>query len=477
MTRRITPLLTIKDLSAFAYPLDDKDKPRFSLKGLAGACDAWGPVGVGTDDSLWSYADGVWQRDPHVVRDRTACLLGDAFKQVHASNAETYLKARSVDKRRVIEGNPVPEYINVANGLLDWRTGTLHAHRAEVLSTVQLPVEYDPEATCPTFVKWLADVVPADCIDLMFELIGYLAYSGNPLHSAVMLVGSGRNGKSTFLDVMKALLGGGNVSSVSLASLTGNRFAPAQLHGKLANLAGDIDATYLAETAMFKAITGGDTIMAEHKHGQPFEFTPWAVPVFSANRVPASADVTAGYLSRWLVIPFPNSFAGREDRFLAQRLKAELPGILAEGVRRLPGLLDRGQFSQVDSATDAKAEFSRRVDQVRYWLHVATEPHTESFVAHTDAYMAYQQSCMRDGGKAVGAREFGERLASAGYRSSQQSQIRGATRVSVRGYRGFKLVNPDVTMAVALPRRYFLCQPRIQRIQKSHTCRFSNLDV
>jgi putative DNA primase/helicase len=454
VTRYIAPAFKIEELRTFAYPLDDKEKPRFSLKGLAGACNAWGPVGVGADDSLWSYAEGVWQRDPHVVRDRTVHLLGDAFKQVHASNAETYVKAMSVAKGRMIEGNPVPDLINVKNGLHDWSTGTLYEHDPKILSTVQLPVEYDPDAACPEFTKWLSDVVPADCVDLMFEIIGYLAYSGNPLHAAIMLVGSGRNGKSTFLDLMTSMLGRQNVSAVSLASLTGNRFAPAQLHGKIANLAGDIDSTYLAETAMFKAITGGDSIMAEHKHGQPFEFTPWAVPVFSANRVPASADVTAGYLSRWLVVPFPNSFAGREDRFLGKRLKAELPGVLAEGVRRLPGLLDRGQFSQVDSITDAKADFSRRVDQVRHWLHVATEPIQEGFVSRSELYGAYRLNCMGDGGKPVRASEFYERLNGAGYQPCQQEQNRGATRVSVRGYRGLRLVNNPDVMAVALPSSY-----------------------
>jgi putative DNA primase/helicase len=135
-----------------------------------------------------------------------------------------------------------------------------------------------------------------------------------------MLVGTGRNGKGTFLRVMNALLGPENITASSLNDIVSVRFTTASLFGKIANIAGDIDATYLESTATFKAITGQDQIQAEHKGRPRFDFTPWCVPVFSANKIPANADVTVGYMSRWLVIEFPNDFTGREDRRLDEKL-------------------------------------------------------------------------------------------------------------------------------------------------------------
>jgi D5 N terminal like/Family of unknown function (DUF5906) len=239
------------------------------------------------DDILWSYANGVWSPDRHVVRTRTAQLLGEQYRRGHGANTEDVVRARSPR----INSEPIPEIINFRNGLYDWHTDTLHSHAPDVLSTVQLPVRWNPAADCPQFDTFLRQVVAIDMIPTVWELIGYLMYSGNPLHKAVMLMGSGCNGKGTLLRVLTALLGARNVTSVSLHDLANTRFTTVSVFGKIANIAGDIDATYLESTARFKAITGQDTISAEHKGRDRFDFSPWAVPVFSANKIPPSSDV------------------------------------------------------------------------------------------------------------------------------------------------------------------------------------------
>jgi putative DNA primase/helicase len=361
-----------------------------------------GPLAEGADDILWSYADGVWSPDKHVVRSRAAALLGERYRRTHGTNAEDVVRATS----RRITCEPIPEAINFRNGLYLWKSGTLHNHTPDVLSTVQLSVDWDPDATCPKFDRFLSQVVPADMVELVWELIGYLLYSGNPLHKAIMLMGTGRNGKGTLLRVLVALLGGRNTTSVSLHDLVHTRFTTASLFGKIANIAGDIDGTYLESTATFKAITGQDQISAEHKGRDRFDFTPWAVPVFSANKIPASSDVTTGYLSRWLVVPFPNDFTGREDRNLDRRLQAtaELQGVAAKAMPALRQLMARGDFDLPESGERARDEFVRRVDQVRTWVDECAELHPDHpFVARTILYTAYKAWTERDGHKPVKA--------------------------------------------------------------------------
>lgn len=390
-----------------------------------------GPLAVGADDILWAYQDGAWTPHRYVVRNRLVKLLGDRYRRSHATHVEDVIRAEAP----LITGDPVPEWINFRNGLLDWKTGELHPHTPDVLSTVQLAVNWQPDATCPRFDQFLSEVVPADMVPVVWELIGYLMYSGNPLHKAVMLMGTGRNGKGTFLRAITALLGARNLTAASLHDLTTNRFATASLYGKLANIAGDIDATYLESTAIFKAITGQDQISAEHKGRDRFQFTPWAVPVFSANEIPPSADTTTGYLSRWLPIPFPNSFLGREDRNLDTKLAAELPGVAAKAVPALRRLLARGEFERPPSLMTALDEFARRVDQVRAWLADCCEPipppphdpATTPFVTRTTVYEAYRRWCHRDGHRPLAAAKFYDRLAAA-----------GATPVKVKGVRGFR---------------------------------------
>jgi putative DNA primase/helicase len=386
-----------------------KEKLGLLVATLATDVIAMGPLAEGADDIVWSYSDGVWSPDHHVVRRRTADLLGQRYRRGHGTNTEDVVRAR-VPR---IACNPVPEVINFRNGLYLWQADQLRDHSPDVLSTVQLAVDWNPEATCPTFDTWLAQVVPADMIPTMWELVGYLMYSGNPLHKAVMLMGSGRNGKGTYLRVVNAVLGARNVTSVSLHDLVNTRFSTVSLFGKIANIAGDIDATYLESTATFKAVTGQDRISAEHKGRDRFDFTPWAVPVFSANKVPPSVDVTTGYLSRWLVVPFPNDFTGREDRTLDRRLhtKAELQGIAVKAMPALRRLLERGDFTLPESGQQARDEFTRRVDQVRTWVADCCEiGDPDRFTLRTLLYRDYKAWTQRDGYKPVRAGEFYDRL-------------------------------------------------------------------
>lgn len=408
----------------------------FLAKTLADDIVGVGPLAVGGDDLLWSYAGGVWSPARHVARDRAAKLMGELFRNSHARNAETLIRAYAPR----IACEPIGELVNFRNGLLDWRSGELRSHTPDVLSTVQLPVNYNPDATCPAFDRFLAEVVPADMIDIVWELIGYLVFSGNPLHKAVMLMGGGNNGKGTFLHVLEKLLGGKrNITAVSLHDLVNTRFSTASLYGKLANIAGDIDGSYLESTATFKAITGGDTVSAEHKGRDRFDFTPWAVPVFSANKIPSSADTTVGYFRRWLVLPFPHDFTGREDRNLDHRLStpAELEGIAAKAIAALPRLLDRGDFELGESANAAREEFARRVDQVRTWIDECCKvTDAAPWRNRTELYTHYKNWAQRDGHKAVRASEFYDRL---GHVAGVVAARGGPS--SVRGYAGIEVLD------------------------------------
>lgn len=390
-----------------------------------------GPLAMGIDDRIWRYSGGVWEPAPHVVRERCVQLLCDRFRRTHSANAEDVIKG--LPGLPIITSEPISQWINVRNGLLDWRTGQLQKHTPDVLSTVQLAVAYDPAATCPHFDAWLAEVIPDDCLGLVWELLGYLLYSGNPLHVAIMLTGTGRNGKGTFLRVVQAILGKTNISAASLHDLVNTRFRTATLFGKIANIADDIDATYIENTAIFKAITGDDVIQAVHKGRDAFEFTPWAVPVFSANEIPPSADTTVGYLSRWVVVPFPRNLAGREDRNVEARLHSELPGIVTRAVRAQPALLDRGQFPLPAGAQRAREEFERRVDQVRTWLADCAEPDPGAWTPRTPIYQAYSEWAARDGHKRVKASTFDGRLTADG--------VEAATIKGTRGYR-VRIVDP-----------------------------------
>lgn len=405
------------------------------------------PIMRDLSDTFWTYRGGVWTRDTKArVRAAVTARLGERTRRAHRTNVEEYLLG-SVE---IIEpATPQPDVINVHNGMLDWRSGRLRDHDPDDKSTVQLGAAWMPGATCPVVEAWLREVLPPDLLEpvgnspgFIWEVLGYLCYSGNPLHKALLLLGAGRNGKGTFLRLVTALLGAANVSAVPLHSLVDNRFRVAELEGRLANIAGDLDSTWLESTALFKAITGGDSVTAERKYAAPFDFSPFAVPVYSANAVWGTPDTSAGYMSRWVVIPFPNSFDGVEDRGLDAALSAaaELEGVLAKAVQGLRAVLAAGNFTEPPSVVEAFGRFRDESDPVSAFMRETTEIAGGWFIPRGRIWDIYLAWVSDSGAKSKLARsKLYARLVGAGWVATAQDGVRGFT-----GRRLVVEVVPDV---------------------------------
>jgi P4 family phage/plasmid primase-like protien len=399
---------------------------------LAAAVAELGPLAV--DDtanrSVWGYRGGVWEPAPHEVADRVAVLLGSRFRTNHVTTVLPMIQQQCAARGDVITCEPVSDYINCRNGMLLWSTGVLYPHDPSFHSTVQLPVEWDPYASCPQFDVFAKEVMADDAIPYLWEIIGYLVYSGNPLQRAFLFHGSGINGKGTLIRVLKALLGERNISAVTLTDIAEARFEVASLHGRIANLAGDIDATYMKSTARFKAITGEDTIRAERKYEHGFAFQCWAVPVFSANEFWKSADTTTGYKRRWQLLPFPNSFTVSGGQGLTNRLASEVPGILVKAVAALQKLMARGDFDTPESARAEKDKFELAADQVSEWLGddisvKVAEPGNSKFAyPSSDAYKAYRRWTEETGNSPLPSSKWWQRMESLGYTRYKSGVVR-----------------------------------------------------
>lgn len=380
-----------------------------------------GMIGWGRDESWWSYEGGVWRPDPNVVRRRCARLLGGRLRRNHASEVTEYL--RFAEGMTHINGDPHRQLMNFSNGMLDWQTGQLAPHDPSHHSTVQFPLAWEPDATCPTFDRFLADVMHEDYVDLAWKMIGYLMLSGNPIQVAFLLYGSGGNGKGTLIRVIRNILGDANIASEPLDRLNGDRFSAINLFAKIACIAGDIDATYQESTANFKRLTGEDTVPAERKYGDRFYFDSWAVPVFSANKIPGSADVTEGYLRRWVVLHFHKRVANPVHG-LSDLLSTETAGIAARAVLELRELMRVGQFQPRGRATQARKEFAEAVDQVRRWAALQT-PAPGSWAPLAALYVDYTIWADRAGQRRVHDREFSHRLEAIGLPTEARGGVLG----------------------------------------------------
>jgi putative DNA primase/helicase len=294
-------------------------------------------------------------------------------------------------------GDPPVDTINALNGLLDVRTRELKPHTSEFYSAVQLPVRFDPEARCEAWDKFIAEVFPEDSAAIAWEIPAWMMTTANSIQKAVLLLGEGSNGKSTYLRACVAFVGKANTSALSLHKLEQDRFAAARLIGKLANICPDLPNAHLSSTSMFKALTGGDVITAEWKFQNSFEYVPFCKLIFSANRPPQTDDATHGFFRRWQVVPFNRAFeegatgtAKREDLDAQLADPVELSGVLNKVLFALEQIREHG-FTQSESMNAAWQEFRNVTDPLNVWLDLNTVTVPNMMVPKADLVAAFNK--------------------------------------------------------------------------------------
>lgn len=447
---RVFPAARVHDVSVVPLPADDDAPPLeddgflppstpsrrlkdpdefFGKNGLLVeklANDVKHDFGLGPDGELWLYQGGIYRPDSMELMRRVTQRLRDRYRPGHFNSVKDFVSAMPELPALTTE-QPDPRFIVLSNGVYAWQESALRPHSHTYGAITQLPVVFDAEATCPEFERYLSEVVPADTVNLVWELIGYLMMFGNPMQRAVILQGPGGNGKSLFLRVIQNMLGKQNVSALSLRQITEDRFSMAGLLGKTANLAGDIDSKYLSDASRFKQLVGGDLIDAERKYGQPFTFEPYAVPVFSANEFWKTGDTTHGYFRRWLPIPFPYPVVGTR-KLNENDLFAETPGIFNRAMIGLRTLMARGDFEYSESVNALRKLMENSADILADWFAeddsiVAAEPTNDALkTPRTDAYKSFQRWCMSSGHKGMASTNFYKRLAQLGY---GEAKVRG----------------------------------------------------
>lgn len=323
------------------------------------------PCALTPEQRVAVYRDGVYHIDQLALAAVCTRLLGDQFTKRHEDNVARFIAGRLHEQGRYLPTQATAPVLNLRNGMLDLLTGQLHPHDPEHLSAIQLPVAWDPTATCPTYEAWLNEVIPDQADDLEETVATMLDPSRTPTR-ALFAYGPSRSGKSTFLRLAAEIAGLTNTSAVTLHQLVEDRFAAANLYGKIFNSAADISAAHIEDMSTFKMLTGEDPIIGNRKYGGQFLFTNRALFAFSANTLPTVGESSRAYVERIKPFAFKSSFAGHEKPEIEIAMRSELAGILVRWVRAWQRLTARGQ--RLETPADVRAEFEERSDRVRQWV-------------------------------------------------------------------------------------------------------------
>ena len=217
-----------------------------------------------------------------------------------------------------------PDFICVKNGMVNWKTKELVPHSPKYFRLARLDVEFNPQATSPILETFMAETFNGDALNTIWEYMGVSILESVSAKRFMIFVGSGDNGKSVWLNVVRKVLGADNVSSATLKDLSENRFAKAQLLGKLANIASDISGEELEDIASIKELTGNDQTSADRKFQSQVNFVNKASLMFSCNVLPMAVAADDAYFKRLLIIDCPNQVPEeKQDKYLEAKLTTE----------------------------------------------------------------------------------------------------------------------------------------------------------
>lgn len=354
---------------------------------------------------------GLWASSGEVfVKELAQLKLGQFTRRHYIEEVLSFIKNSTLQDREIFDEPPF--LIPVQNGILNINEMELYTFSSNYHFLAKLPVNYDSHAKCPATEKFLSEIVPQESVMLLLEVIGYCLYREYNIQKAVMLIGDGENGKSTYLKVIEKLLGKNNISSVSLTDLENNRFASSRLYCKYANIYADLPDQALNQTGKFKMLTGGDNIEAEKKFMDSFNFTNFAKLIFSCNKLPMKNDDTDAFYRRWVIIRFPYSFEGKADKNLLTRISTpeELSGLLNLALSSLKELLKRGDFSLSKSTEEMRDEYMRLSDSVGAFCLDLIEVAPDEHVKKEKLYVEYAAYCRERNYIVVSKDRFFKRL-------------------------------------------------------------------
>ena len=327
---------------------------------------------IEVNGTLYIYEDGYYQADDRIIENKMIELY-PSILQRQRSEVLSYIRIKTHINSASIRINPY--VLNLKNTRLDIRNGECLPFTPDAIEFDRIPVVYDPSAYCADLDKMLNRVFLGDkeVINLFGEMLGAVLLKHNKYQKAFLFYGSGSNGKSTILDLIKMFLGRRNFTSIGLDQLTSDKFAPARLENKLANIGDDINDTSLRDTGTLKKLFSGDTVTVQHKGETSFDLDSYATHIFSGNTIPRSYDKTDGFYRRWLLVPFNAKFSTSDpdyDPMIADKITAPtalsyLLNIAIKGAKRL---IHNGGFTEPKCVVEALEAYKADNSTVLSWI-------------------------------------------------------------------------------------------------------------
>jgi putative DNA primase/helicase len=385
-----------------------------------------------TKQILWyDYNSGIYRFNGETIIEQLAQIwLGKLGLEAKATTSYINQVVDYIRRDTYIDRNKLnynPRILVVKNGVYSFDLDCLVRHSKVFRSTIAIPVTYDENATCPAIEKFISEIVAPNDVPLLYEIIGWCLTKSN-LQRLVLLLGEGSNGKSVFLNMLRCFLGETNCTAHTLQSLTTNRFAVAGLYGKLANISPDLPSKALREAGPLKTLTGLDTVEAEKKFKDSFNFINHAKMLFAANIPPDINEDTYAIWRRFIMVDFPNIFAGEKaDKNLLNKLtiEKELSGLLNKALEGLRRLEKNSDFSYSRTIEDTRSKYLLASNPAMIFIEEHCVFNEWAHISKENLYQAFMKFCGEHKVAGMPKKAFGHKIKRAYYLSEGNNEWRG----------------------------------------------------
>ncbi|MCC6976273.1 MAG: bifunctional DNA primase/polymerase [Anaerolineae bacterium] len=374
---------------------------------------------------------GMYREASELVSDRQRqAYIKWALNSESRGRLENMIALAQSEKRVAIR----PEKLDTRDWLLNCKNATVDLQSAGAsgkfrtydpdphdLLTRRLDVVYDARAKAPHWLKFINRVMGGDqeMIAYLQRAMGYSLTGDVGEQCLFFMIGTGKNGKSTFIETLLTLMGEYAIKTPTETLMSRDRSGVpndvARLAGKRLVVARETDESQRLAEATVKDLTGGDVIVARYLYQELFEFRPTHKLWMYGNHKPLVRGTDEGIWRRIRLIPFMETITEAErDPYLPARLRDEMPGILnwaLEGCLewQVSGL---GEPAKVREATQI---YRSEMDILGEFFSETCEIKASQWVTARDLYRAYSQWCDEMGERPISQRALGLRLKERGF--------------------------------------------------------------
>ena len=369
-------------------------------------------------------------------QDRRKSEMSHAMKSESAARIKAMVELAKSEIEMVVGPSDLDSdrwKLNVANGVVDLKSGRLGPSDRKQLHTKVVDVEYDSNAVARIWDGFLDTITGGDndLAKFLQRAVGY-SLTGDTREQALFLLhGSGSNGKTTFLEAVRTITGdyAAQADFTSFLKQDNDRVRNdiARLRGARFVSAVEPDAGQRLDESVVKQLTGGDRISARFLYGEFFEFNPEFKIWLAANHLPEVHGSDDGIWRRLVAVPFTVKIPfSKLDRDLGRKLQEESPGILAWAVR---GCLEwqRIGLDKPKRVLDSSDEYRQVMDPVATFSKDMCDTGPGYRCSFNELKVAYADWAEDEGHRPMNARQFGQRLTELGFTGT-----RGAKGIAMR---------------------------------------------